>query len=125
MLCLVIGADAKFFHVFQHGVLGRIRTIRLDAAVRDLHDLVRAFFKKTCNRAVFSGRNGKLCLVSVTLTGRRRCDWNRLQRLSAKAIECIRHALRLERRLGLVVQMPEVAAAALLRIRAQTVDTMR
>ena len=125
MLCLVIGADGVFFHVFQYGIFGRIRTIRLDAAMCNLYDLVRALFEKSGNRPVFPRCNGKLCLVSVTLAGRRRCDWNHLQRLSAKAIECVRHALRLERRLGIVVQMPEVAAAALLCMRTQAVDTVR
>ena len=121
----VVGADLVFAQILHDRRPRRVGARGLDAAAFDLDDLVRPLLEKSGDRPVFSRCGRVLRLIPVSLAGFRPGDLHALELLPAQPVQRIRHALRLEFALGGIVQMPEIAAAALLGIGAQAIDTVR
>ena len=86
---------------------------------------MRSFFIEPYGRAVFPRSDGILRLVAVALTGFRGRQRHSRDLLPAEPPQSVGDAVRFDCALRLIVKMPEVAAAALLGIGAQAVDTVR
>ena len=121
----VIGRDTKAICPRSHSTTRLVGAFRLDAAALNRYNIVRALFKESRIDAAFPRGDGVLRLISIAFTTRRRVQYQRFQALSSDAIERIKHALPLNLALRLIVDMPEITAAAALRVRAEAVDAMR
>ena len=120
----VVGADAVLPRPGDNNISGLVRRFRMDQAALHGDQVMGALAEKARFRPLFSRSYRELCLVPVAHAGFCPRQLDLAQILPAQTVECIQDAPGLDLTLGLIVHVPEIAAAALLGVGAQAVDAV-